>query len=89
VIAPERECAVCVVAGSRSLFDIRPTLNYSGFGSYGSIACVFVIISALPRHEDVQERADGAVEAGDGTCGELAQVHLEFAVGQFDRVKVG
>jgi hypothetical protein len=33
-------------------------------------------------------RADGAVEAGDGACGQLAQVRLEFAVRQFDRVDV-
>ena len=37
--------------------------NYSGFRSYGSIACMFVIMGAFPRLEDVQERADGAVEA--------------------------
>ena len=50
---------------------------------------MFVIIGAFPRLEDVQARADGAVKARDGACGELAQVRLEFAVGQFDRVKVG
>jgi hypothetical protein len=63
--------------------------HYSGFRSYGSIACMFVIMGAFPRLEDVQERADGAVEDGNGTCGKLAQVRLEFAVRQFDRVEVG
>ena len=63
--------------------------HYSGFRSYGSIACMFVIMGAFPRLEDVQERADGAVKAGDGACGKLAQVRLEFAVRQFDRVEVG
>ena len=62
---------------------------YSGFRSYGSISCVFVIMGAFPLLEDVQERADGAVEGGDGACGKLAQVRLEFAVRQFDRVEVG
>ncbi len=65
------------------------TISYSGFRSYGSIACMFVIMGAFPRLEDVQERADGAVEAGDGACGQLAQVRLEFAVRQFDRVEIG
>ena len=50
---------------------------------------MFVIMGAFPRLEDVQERADGAVEAGNGACGKLAQVRLEFAVRQFDRVEVG
>ena len=68
---------------------LRFLQNYSGFRSYGSIACMFVIMGAFPRLEDVQERADGAVEAGDGACGKLAQVRLEFAVRQFDRVEVG
>ena len=63
--------------------------SYSGFRSYGSIACMFVIMGAFPRLENAQERADGAVEAGDGACGKLAQVRLEFAVRQFDRVEVG
>ena len=50
---------------------------------------MFVIMGAFPRLEDVQERADGAVKAGDSACGKLAQVRLEFAVRQFDRVEVG
>ena len=62
---------------------------YSGFRSYGSISCMFVIMGAFPLLEDMQERADGAVEPGNGACGELAQVSLEFAVRQFDRVEVG
>ena len=33
---------------------------------------VRLIMGAFPRLEDVQERADGAVEAGDGACGKLA-----------------
>ena len=45
---------------------------YSGFRSYGSIACMFVIMGAFPRLEDLQERADGAVEAGNGACGSAA-----------------
>jgi hypothetical protein len=53
--------------------------NYSGFRSYGSIACMFVIMGAFPLLEDMQERTDGAVEAGDGACGKLAQVRLERA----------
>jgi hypothetical protein len=48
----------------------RGAPSYSGFRSYGSIACMFVIIGAFPLLEDVQERADGAVE--------LAQVGLEL-----------
>jgi membrane-bound lytic murein transglycosylase A len=48
---------------------------------------MFVIIGAFPRLEDVQGRTDGAVKASHGAYGELAQVRLEFAVGQFDRVK--
>jgi hypothetical protein len=50
---------------------------------------MFVTMGAFPRFEDAQERADGVVEAGDGACGKLAQVRLEFAVRQFDRVEVG
>jgi hypothetical protein len=74
---------------SGDLFGSPKAGSYSGFRSYGSIACMFVIMGAFPRLENVQERADGAVEAGDGACGKLAQVRLEFAVRQFDRVEVG
>ena len=52
--------------------------TYGGFRSYGSIACMFVIMGAFARLEDVQERADGAVEAGDGACGKLAQYALNL-----------
>jgi hypothetical protein len=50
---------------------------------------MFVTMGAFPKLEDVQERAAGAVEAGHGACGKLAEVRLSFAVRQFDWVEVG
>ena len=79
-----------MAAAHRAFFTaLGKPFFYSGFRSYGSIACMFVIMGAFPRLEDVKERADGAVKAGDSACGKLAQVRLEFAVRQFDRVEVG
>ena len=81
---PARIMANCDLYAYGSCSEIS-----SGFRSYGSIACMFVIMGAFPLLEDMQERADGAVEGGDGACGKLAQVRLEFAIRQFDRVEVG
>src|SRR5215470_20024855 len=47
------------------------------------------IVVTFARAETWDEGANGSMQCGDGACGDLAQVSLEFAEGRLDGVKVG